>query len=129
MKFFSSKKQIFLILLLPIGIILTQASRVFPNLIERLYSSFLYKIIATILSSITGYLPFSLAECIIVSFTTFVLFYFLKTIFNLYKHKNKRLIIWKNFILNIIATLGLIYFSFQILWGLNYQRLALDKIL
>jgi len=123
-----TKKQSFLMLLLPLGILLTQLSRIFPNIVEKYYSSFAYKIIATILSTITGYLPFSLAEYTIVSFATFVLLYILKTILDLYKYKNKRLKIWKNFILNIVATLGLIYFSFQVLWGFNYQRLTLDKI-
>ena len=128
MKKFASTKQLFLILLLPLSIILSQLSRMFPNFIEKFYSSFFYKIIANILSTITGFLPFSLAEFIIVSFSTFVLWYISKTILHLYKCKNKRLKILKNFVLNILAVLGLIYFSFQLLWGLNYQRLTLDKI-
>ena len=103
LKKFSSKKQSFLILLLPLGILLTQLSRIFPNFIEKFYSSFFYKIIANILSAITGFLPFSLAELIIVSFTAFILWYILKTIFDLYKCKNKRLKILKNFVLNILA--------------------------
>ncbi|MBZ9633969.1 DUF3810 domain-containing protein [Clostridium sp. FP1] len=128
MKKFSFNKQSFLILLLPLGIILSQISTIFPNYIENLYSSFFYKIIANILSWITGFLPFSLAEIIIVSFSTFILWYVSKTIFNLFKGKNKRLEISKNFILNILAITGLIYFSFQLLWGFNYQRLTLDKV-
>lgn len=122
------KKQLFLISLLPLGILLTQMSRRFPDFIERFYSSFFYKIIAHILSSITGFLPFSLAELIVVFFTAFILLYILKTIFELYKCKNKRFKILKNSILNILAAAGLIYFSFQLLWGFNYQRLTLNKI-
>lgn len=121
-------KRIILILLLPLGIILTQMSRIFPNFIEKFYSSFFYKIIANFLSALTRFLPFSLAELIIVSFSVFTLGYILNTIFKLYKCKNKRLKILKNAILCILATVGLIYFSFQILWGFNYQRLTLDKI-
>ena len=128
MKKFSSKKQWFTILLLPLGIILSQISRIFPNFIENYYSSFLYKIIASSLSTITGFLPFSLAEFIIISFPTFILWYILKTIITLFKGNNKRLEIIKNFILNILAITGVIYFSFQILWGFNYQRLTLDKV-
>ena len=128
LKKFSSKKQLFLILLLPLGILLTQLSRLFPNFIEEFYSSFFYKIIANILSVISGFLPFSLAEFIVVSFTAFLLLYILKTICGLYKFKNKKLKIFKNFVLNILAAAGLIYFSFQLLWGFNYQRLTLDKI-
>lgn len=121
-------KRFILILLLPLGIILTQVSRKFPNFIERFYSSFFYKTIANILSSVTRFLPFSLAEILIVSFAVFTLWYILKTISELYKCKNRRLKILKNTILNIFATLGLIYFSFQILWGFNYQRLTLNEI-
>jgi hypothetical protein len=121
-------KQIILILLLPLGIILTQVSRIFPNFIEKFYSSFFYKIIANILSALTRFLPFSLAELIIVSFSILTLGYILKTIFKLYKCKNKRFKILKNAILNAFVAVGLIYFSFQILWGFNYQRPTLDKI-
>jgi len=127
-KRFSFNKRSFLILLLPLGIILTQISTLLPNYIESIYSSFFYKLIANILSAITGFLPFSLAELIVVSFFTFVLWYILKTIFTLCKSKNKRLSILKNTVLNVLATLGVIYFSFQVLWGFNYQRLTLDKI-
>ena len=128
LKKFCSKKQLFLILLLPLGIFLSKLSIVLPNYIEKFYSSFFYKIIATILSAITGFLPFSMAELIIVSLVVFALWHISKTIFNLYKLKNKRLWILKNFVLNSLAAVGLIYFSFQLLWGFNYQRLTLDKI-
>lgn len=128
MKKFSSDKRLFLILLLPLGIVLLQMSRMFPNFIETYYSSFIYKIIANILSAITGFLPFSLAELLIVSFVIFILWFILKTIFRLYKGKNKRFKILKNAIINILSILGLIYFSFQLLWGFNYQRLTLDKV-
>jgi hypothetical protein len=103
-------------------------SRIFPDFVENLYSSFFYKIIANVLSALTRFLPFSLAELLIVSFTVFAVGYISKIIFELYKCKNKRLKILKNAILNTLATVGLIYFSFQILWGFNYQRLTLDKV-
>ncbi len=128
LKKFASAKQGGLILLLPFGIILTKISTMFPTFIEKFYSSFLYKIIAKILSWITGILPFSLAELIIISVTALLLWYFIKTILDLYKCKSKRLKILKNFFLNILAAMGLVYFSFQILWGFNYQRLTASKI-
>jgi len=123
-----SNKQLLFILLFPLGIILTQLSKLFPILIENFYSSFIFKIIANILNLITGVLPFSLAELIIVSFVILTLLYISKTIFKTLKCKNKRLKIIKTFIINIAATSGLIYFSFQLLWGFNYQRLTLDKL-
>lgn len=128
LKKFSSKNQTFLILLLPLGILLTQLSRMFPNFIEQFYSSFFYKIIANMLSWITGFLPFSLAELIVVFLATFALWYISKTILGLCRYKNKRLEILKNFVLNIFVAGGVIYFSFQLLWGFNYQRLTLNKI-
>lgn len=129
MKKFLSKRQLFLILLLPLGIFLSQLSIIFPPFIEKFYSSFFYKIIATVLSSVTGLLPFSIAEFLIISFVAFTVWYFLKTILNLYKLKNKRLLILKTLVINVFSVVGLIYFSFQLLWGFNYQRLTLNKIL
>lgn len=128
LKIFSSKRQFIFILLFPFGILLSKLSLKFPNFIEQFYTSVFYKIIATMLSFITGWLPFSVAELMIVSFVLFVVFYILRTILHLYKLKNKRLEVLKKFILNILATVGLIYFSFQLLWGFNYQRLTLDKV-
>lgn len=128
LKIFSSKKQLLLIFLLPFGILVSKLSIIFPNFIEKYYSSFFYKIIATLLSSVTGLLPFSIAELIIVSFVVFALWYILKTIFHLYKFKNNRLGVLKNFVLNVLAAVGIIYFSFQLLWGFNYQRLTLSNI-
>jgi len=125
---FPYKNQSFLILLLPLGILFTQFSRLFPNFIEKFYSTYFYKMIANILCFITGSLPFSLAELIILSLITFILWYMLKTFIKLYKCKNKRLKILRNFVLNMFAAFGIIYFSFQVLWGFNYQRLTLDKI-
>ena len=128
LKIFSSKRQLFFILLLPFAIFLSKLSVIFPNFIEKFYTTFFYKIIATLLSSVTGLLPFSIAELIIVSLVAFALWYILKTILHLYKFKNKRFDILKNFVLNVLATVGLIYFSFQLLWGFNYQRLTLSKV-
>ncbi|MGH4050902.1 MAG: DUF3810 domain-containing protein [Clostridium sp.] len=128
MKNFLSTKQLLLILLLPLGIVITQLSKIFPTFIENFYSSFIYKIIAKILSVITGLLPFSLAELILISFVILTLLYILNMIFTICKYKNKRLKILKIFIINILATSGLIYFSFQVLWGFNYQRLTLNKL-
>jgi hypothetical protein len=125
---FSSENQWFLISLLPLAILLTKLSKVFPSFIEKFYSSFFYKIIAYVLSSITGFLPFSLAELIVISLTTFLFIYILKTILHLYKCKKKRLKVLENLALNTLAACGLICFSFQFLWGFNYQRLTLDKI-
>jgi hypothetical protein len=128
LKIFSSKKQLILILLLPFGIFLSKLSVIFPNFIEKFYTSFFYKIIATLLSSVTGLLPFSIAEFIIIIFVAFALWYILKTILHVYKFRNKRLEVLRNFVLNVLATAGLIYFSFQLLWGFNYQRLTLNKV-
>jgi hypothetical protein len=129
LKKFSSKARLFLILLLPLGIILSKTSTMFPTFVEDFYSSFFYKIIANFLSALTGFLPFSLAELMLIFFVALILWYILKTILDLYRYRNKRLKVLKNFLLNIFATVGLVYFSFQLLWGLNYQRLTLDKIL
>ncbi|MCB2294030.1 DUF3810 domain-containing protein [Clostridium algoriphilum] len=125
---FSSKKQLFLILLLPLGIFITQISKLFPDFIEEFYSSRFYIIIADILSAITGLLPFSIAELIIIFLSVLTFWYIFKTILTVYKYSNKRLNVLKNFVLNILAALGIIYFSFQFLWGFNYQRLTLDNI-
>ncbi len=106
--------------LLAMGILIFLLSGHFPQITERVYSSFIYKILGQSLSHITGVFPFSLAEIIIVSLAVFVIAYIIKTL---------TLNGVKKFFLNIITFVGIIYFSFQLLWGLNYNRPRLQDIL
>jgi hypothetical protein len=114
--------------LLPVGVATFQISEYYQHITEKIYSSFIYKILGQTISLFTGLIPFSLAEFIIIIATVFVIVYLIKTLFNLAKTRNKGKVLQK-FILNLIAVAGIIYFSFLFLWGFNYNRVKLDVLL
>lgn len=120
-------KKIF-ILLLPLWIILAYSSSFFPKKVEKYYSEGIYRFIGQILSSITGFVPFSLAEAIVISLCLFLLFYIIKTIIKAFKAKNG-LKILIDFISNVLMVSSIIYLAFLLLWGLNYHREPFSSII
>ena len=107
------------------GIFIFLISENYPHITEKVYSSFVYKYIGQTLSSITGILPFSLAEFVIVFSVVFLIKSLLRLVSELKRSTEKKKIL-KKFIYNMLTIIGIIYFSFQIMWGLNYNRITVD---
>ncbi len=116
-----------LISLLPVGIFIFLISGYYPHITENVYSLLIFKMLGQAISSLTGLLPFSLAEFVIVLSAIFLIGYIIKAVLSITKTKQKGKIL-KTFILNLLAAAGIIYFSFLILWGINYNRVKLDEI-
>jgi len=120
-------KKFCFILLIPLALLLGYFSTLYPNVVENIYSKGLYKIIVTPLNLISGLLPFSLGELLLVSFVILVIVQLVRFIIKLFKTPKqiKQLLI--NSILNIVVFVSVLYFCFIIIWGLNYQRLPFSK--
>lgn len=114
-------------LFLIIGVLLFIASSHFPYITERIYSSFIYKKIIRSLSLITSPLPFSLAEMLIVLSVIIAIAYIIR--FGTCLAKTKETKNLKVLFQNIVTLVGIIYLTFQLLWGLNYNRLMISEIL
>lgn len=114
-------------MLLLIGILIFLVSGYYPYITEKIYSLFIYKMLSQSISRLTGLFPFSLAEGVIVFSAIFIIAYTLR--FGVSLGKTKKMEEIKKFLLNLLTVAGIIYFSFQILWGLNYNRMRLDEIL
>ncbi len=82
-----------------------------------------------VLSKISSRLYFSLFEILIYGVVLLVLIFILYSIFYIIKNPGKILLYLKNSILNIISVIGVIYFLFIILWGINYNRIDLQNSL
>ncbi|MDF0706346.1 MAG: DUF3810 domain-containing protein [Bacteroidota bacterium] len=100
---------------LPLQIILVLWAGSYPNFIENYYSNGVYPYISGFLRILLGWIPFSFGDLI---YTTLVIL----AIRYVYKH-------WKRikqkplyFIKDIAVALSIVYFSFHLLWGLNYHR-------
>ncbi len=116
------RTKLILVLLLPIQIIGLRVLRNFPEFIESYYSNGLYPFLSKTARYLFGWVPFSVGD----------IFYLLIGVIALrWVYKNFSRIRTKpaGFFLDIAATLSVIYFMFNILWGFNYYRLPLYKSL
>lgn len=131
MIFLIKKKDInslWILVLVPIAAISVYFSIKNPHIVERLYSNGIYKFIGIFLSNITGILPFSLGEFIVIFTFLFVVIYAIKILIKIIT-KNISLQDIYRYSKNVIIASSIIYFTFNILWGLNYYRLPLSKII
>ncbi len=117
-----SKTKLFLTLLLPVQIILIKVISFFPAFIEHFYSNGIFIYTSKLLRYVFGWIPFSFGDILYCVVIIMILRFFIKKVF-------KRGVAWKEIILDIGATLSLVYACFHMLWGMNYYRLPLHEIL
>ncbi|MEG1411158.1 MAG: DUF3810 domain-containing protein [Terrisporobacter sp.] len=109
--------------------IINVVSSKFPQLVEEYYSNGINIYIVKILSKISSVLPFSLFEILIYIGVISIIGFIIYSIIYISKNPKSILSYLKNSILNIISIVGLIYFIFIALWGLNYNRMDLANSL
>jgi hypothetical protein len=122
-------KKYLLILLLPLGYILNALSRGNSSMTEKVYSSGIYRGISWLMGNILGRLPFSVAELLLPVLALGLVYCLVLWVIKLIRHKGKRWSIFGAGVLNILLAVSLLYFSFVVLWGLNYNREGLGNIL
>ena len=122
------RKRDYLIPLLPLAIIISFLGSINPKGIESVYSNGIYKFVAQVMSNITGIIPISISEIIILSLIAFSIYQVIKLIINIKNTKDNRLAILVRFFISVIVVLSIIYFTFMLAWGLNYHRLPLADI-
>lgn len=116
------RTAVILTLLLPVQIILLQVLKLYPGFVEKYYSLGFYPILSKTSRYLFGWIPFSIGD----------IFYFLIGLIairwiyrNIYRLRFEPFrVLW-----DITATLSIVYFMFNILWGLNYYRLPLHQSL
>lgn len=88
--------------------------------IEKQYSNGLYPIISRFFRSLYGWLPFSLGEIIYTALFILAI---------RYCYRNRKRIIknpWES-IKKLIAVIAIFYFTFNLVWGLNYYRKPISE--
>lgn len=115
-------------LFLPAGILILFISSASSGTVEFVYSDAIYRYLGQFLSSVTGILPFSLAELILLSLVIMVLWMLIRTIIMLFHPPIPRWRIVLGFLSKLFIGAGIIYFTFILVWGLNYQRLPFANI-
>ncbi|MBH1941580.1 DUF3810 domain-containing protein [Mobilitalea sibirica] len=115
-------KRIYLLILLPVSLILTVVARNSSFFAEQVFARYIYKWISQIISLITGILPFSLAEILVLLLPFAVFLLFIRFLYRFIKKKNERKTILLKGILNILCSVSVLLFLFTIFAGINYHR-------
>lgn len=116
-----NKKALIALSLIP-QIILIKVLVFFPDFVESYYSNGLYLFISKLLRYIFGWIPFSFGD---VFYTVAVLM----TIRWLFKNRRRIRKDTKNWLIDIFATVSILYFAFHLFWAFNYYRLPVHKAL
>ncbi|RDK85548.1 DUF3810 domain-containing protein [Marinirhabdus gelatinilytica] len=122
-KFFTGQRtKVILAVLLPLQFYGIKLLRYFPEFVETYYSQGLFPILSTINRYLFGWIPFSIGD----------IFYILIGLLALrWLYKNVKRLRYEpvKFVVDIAATVSLVYFFFNLLWGFNYYRMPLHKTL
>ena len=94
-----------------------------PRLVETYYSNSLYPAIASVLRCRSSFFPFAIGDFLYAILVIFVVVQLI--IFIVKKNTNK--LTNQRFGLGILNFLLLIYISFKLLWGLNYNRTGINQ--
>ncbi len=117
-----SKTKLFLTILLPVQIILIKIISFFPEFIERFYSNGIFIYTSKVLRYVFGWLPFSFGDLLYCVLIIILLRFLIQKVF-------RKDIKWKNVLIDMGATLSIVYACFHLLWGMNYYRMPLHEIL
>ena len=112
-----------------VGIFINFITSKIPTMVEKYYSNGINIYIVKVLSKISSALPFSLFEILIYICILSILIFLIYSIIYIIRKPRKILVYLKNSILNTISIVGIIYFIFVILWGINYNRVDLEDSL
>lgn len=115
-------RRIYLLGLAPISLLLILAARSSSYFAEEIYAKHIYRWISQIISTVTGLIPISLAEILVVVTPILALGLLIRFIILMVRDKSNRAERLIKGILNLLCTASVIWFAFTILAGMNYYR-------
>ncbi|MGL4736441.1 MAG: DUF3810 domain-containing protein [Cellulosilyticaceae bacterium] len=118
----SVKKQLLLLLLIPLGMLLGYFYTKSPISWENFYTLGINKCTIQILSLTFGIFPFSVFEVLVFLAVVFLVGYIVYTFISLFRRIPHKVRFILGAFFKILAALSVIYFVFLSFWGLNYKR-------
>ncbi|WP_394750032.1 DUF3810 domain-containing protein [Spongiimicrobium salis] len=94
----------------------------YPEFVEEYYSKGLYPVIAEFWRLLLGWIPFSIGDVLYASLIFIVLRYIIVKRKEIKRNP-------KNFIRDVIMVISVAYFTFHLLWGMNYYRQPISQAL
>ena len=115
-------KRAWLLLLIPIAFLTTVVATKFPEVFEYFYSRRVHLFVREVLGRITGWIPFSLAELVLVFGVLLLIIYIICYVIAIIKNKKQRREKAILLTLNLFCISAIIYAWFVFTCGLNYHR-------
>lgn len=114
------------VILIPLAILIKQVMANYPEFTENVYSRGIYKFIMQPVSLLTGLIPFSVAEVVLI---ILVIYIPIRLIYLIIKAVRKRKgIILLQFLANVVL-IGSLWFFIQVMvWNINYERLPYSEL-
>jgi Protein of unknown function (DUF3810) len=106
------------VLLVALGSVLQLGSASQPEGVERLYSRFLFPAVQVALGCLTGRVPFSVGELLLLAFVVISLAFLIRTLVRPVPFGRRLL----SLLAEATLLAGIVYCGFLLLWGLNYGR-------
>ncbi|MBP3578983.1 MAG: DUF3810 domain-containing protein [Lachnospiraceae bacterium] len=112
-----------LLLLIPLGILLTGWAKANARMAEEVFAAGIYKVLSQGMSMLTGWIPFSLMELIIIVGPVTVLVLIVRQIVRVVKNvSKKRFLLFMTMLQNLLCLAAVIFFGYVLLCGVNYHR-------
>lgn len=115
-------KRNFFLLLLPISFLLLQLAKQSSYFTEKVLIRFLYRPWSLFLSTITGILPFSVAELIIILGPLVLTILLIRFLIHSFKERGNRYFVVGKGIINIFSGISIIFALYVLGCGVNYHR-------
>ncbi|MFZ9214735.1 MAG: DUF3810 domain-containing protein, partial [Sediminibacterium sp.] len=96
----------------------------FPAQVEEWYSGQLYPVLLTLRLWLTAWVPFSIGDLLYVIIFIYLIYKLIRNLININKEGVNRGKVWR-----ASAIVLLVWISFKLLWGLNYDRLGAGHLL
>lgn len=124
------RKRNLLLLLIPFGLLLNEWAKKNAEAAEKVFATGIYKVLSQCMGAVTGWLPFSLMELVIIVGPLFLLFYIIRQIVRAVrlapkpyeKPGEKRFFILMTMLENLLCLAAVIFFFYVLLCGVNYHR-------
>jgi hypothetical protein len=101
--------------------VIVKVFSLFPDAVEKYYANGFYPAVSQVQRILLGWIPFSIGDLLYGSAIVFLLYRLYKLVRQVVKRKTDRQYWWK--VLRQLAFgVLVVYVSFNILWGLNYNR-------
>ena len=128
MKFISQlPRRLWLLLGIPVGLALYLLALFVPDFAEW-YARYPYHWLSLAVNRVTGLLPFSLAEILLVLLIAVVLFWLIFGIVRLIRKRENRKKRLVRFLLTPLCALSVVWFLFVVTCGINYSRYTFSQV-